>query len=135
MFTFSVLDLILQVVSKNSIWDFDVTQLISQQFTHRDLKPVVFLVYSENAKILTRSNSYYQRLVLVELPYPKTGFGRSDLENLLSCMVPTYQTPSFWWQLRFQLRSYSLDLPSILIFSWKMCLLTEIAKKSFMWKF
>ena len=45
MFTFSVLDLFLQVLSKKTVWYFDVTWLISQQFTSRDLKPVAFHVY------------------------------------------------------------------------------------------
>ena len=40
---FSVLDLYLQVLSKKSIWYFDVTWLILQQFTRRDLKPAAFL--------------------------------------------------------------------------------------------
>ena len=39
--TFSLFDV--QVLSKTSIWYFDVTLLVSQQFTRRDLKPIVFL--------------------------------------------------------------------------------------------
>ena len=45
MFTFSVLDLFLQVLSKKAIWHFDVTWLISQQFSRRDSKSVAFLVF------------------------------------------------------------------------------------------
>ena len=43
MFTFSVLDFFASFFSKKSIWHFDVTLLISQQFTHRDLKSEAFL--------------------------------------------------------------------------------------------
>ena len=42
MFTFSVLDL-LEVLSKESIGYFDITWLISQQFTGRDIKPAAYL--------------------------------------------------------------------------------------------
>ena len=45
MFTFSVLDLFLQVLSKKSIWHFDVTWLILQRFSREDLKPVIFLLF------------------------------------------------------------------------------------------
>ena len=44
MFTFSVLDLFLQVLSKKSIWHFDVTWLILQRFSREDLKPVILLL-------------------------------------------------------------------------------------------
>ena len=37
----------LQVLFKKLIWHFDVTWLISQQFTCRDIKPVAFLVPSK----------------------------------------------------------------------------------------
>ena len=40
---FSIFDLFLQVLSKKSIWNFDITELISQRFTRRDSKPVAFL--------------------------------------------------------------------------------------------
>ena len=42
VFTFSVFGL--QVLSKKYIWHFNVIYLISQQFTHKDLEPVAFLV-------------------------------------------------------------------------------------------
>ena len=44
MFSFSVLDLFLQVLFEMAISHIDFTWLISQQFTRRDLKPVDFLV-------------------------------------------------------------------------------------------
>ena len=42
--TVSVLETFLQVLSKNSIWHFDVAWLLFQQFNSRDLRPVPFLV-------------------------------------------------------------------------------------------
>ena len=44
MFTFPVLDLCLKVFCKKLTWHFDVTSLISQEFTRRDLNQVSFLI-------------------------------------------------------------------------------------------
>ena len=44
MFTFSVLDLFFANFIQKICWHFDVTWLIPQRFTRRDLKPVAFLV-------------------------------------------------------------------------------------------
>ena len=38
-------DVLLQVLFKKSVWHFDVTWLISQEFIRRDLKPVAFFVF------------------------------------------------------------------------------------------
>ena len=65
IFFFSVLDLFLQVLSKNSIWHFDIIWLISQQFTRRDLTPVAFLVYLFIFDLLYR-NFYDFTLYLAE---------------------------------------------------------------------
>ena len=44
IFTFSVLNLFLQVLPERFIWHFDITWLVFQQFTRRDLKPAAFPV-------------------------------------------------------------------------------------------
>ena len=47
MLTFYVVYLFLQVLSKKSIWRFDVSWSIYQQFILRDLKPVALLVFNQ----------------------------------------------------------------------------------------
>ena len=47
MFTCSVLELLLQVLLKKFTWDFVVTRLNPQRFTHRDMKPAAFLLSIE----------------------------------------------------------------------------------------
>ena len=44
IFTFSVLNLFLQVLPERFIWHFDITWLVFQQFTRGDLKPAAFPV-------------------------------------------------------------------------------------------
>ena len=44
IFTLSILDLFCKFYSKKTIWHFDITLLVFQQFTRSDFKPVGFLV-------------------------------------------------------------------------------------------
>ena len=52
IFTYSVLDIMLQVLLKKFIWHFGVTWSISRQFTRRDMKPVAFLNLTKKMKDL-----------------------------------------------------------------------------------
>ena len=64
----SVLNLFLQVLFKKFIWHFDVTRLISQQFTCRDLNPVAFLV----PEAATRGVTQKQMLLKIHKIHRKT---------------------------------------------------------------
>ena len=59
MFTCSILDHFLQVLSKISMWHFIVTWLISRQFTCRDVKLVAFLASNKRWKISSQQYSFW----------------------------------------------------------------------------
>ena len=66
--TFPVLDL--QVLPKKSIWDFDVTSLISQELNRREFKPVAFLVFLKSNIVFLiyfRWNDNYQLFFLQDV--------------------------------------------------------------------
>ena len=87
MFTFSILDYFFASFVQKSIWHFDVTWLISQQFSRRDLKPVTFLVSIHLMSItLYKDLKFFKKLNIIK------SFAFSFLPSLhggLACLLST----------------------------------------------
>ena len=82
-FTFSFLDLFLQVSSKKSIRHFDVIQLISQQFTRRDVKPVAFLVHNNLSGSTEETRIFIAEEFIFELADCMNTYDRKDPARLI----------------------------------------------------